>query len=613
MCRKNYNYGTRKFADDVCVSNNMRESRMSNNDIIIGSTRAGKTGGYVKELLMNPNGSLVLSDTKGRLAKMFTPYLESLGYKVVVVDLVNPESSIGYNPLKYIGRHEDGSINEKNLKKLVSLISPTFDATEPIWDSSARRFVGLLIGYVLEALPENEHNMYSVVKMHRLCQFGKGKELLEEYTKEYPDSFTAGRYSEISRNRDAEKMWASVMDFVNNILEPFGYSEYKDFFSKADTIDLPNVGKEKTVVFINSSDNDPSFHILSNILCIQMMQVLIEEADKHDDGALDIPVRVVLDDFAAGPTIDNFDNLISIIASREISVSIILQSISQLKIKYSENAATTVINNCDHILYLAGHDRETAKFIGEFMNKQVNSILTMPLEKAVLIEAGAQGRFVEKFVPYAGCEKLEKYNKSKKLKKAVNESLSAFANDNNANNAKFAKTISKLKGKTESALVSSESSESLDDSDEITKFKKNLINFVDIVNKVSPKISLDDRLEMLEEKKLEEEAARNKFYEELEQENEYKIFMQSYEDEQELYDNYEYDDEYDNDEDYDDDDDDGYEDDDNHCENDDHCEIVSEEANKAKEELCQDLIEKACSDKLDKSDKSDKANKNTIK
>lgn len=110
-------------------------------------------------------------------------------------------------------------------------------------------------------------------------------------------------------------------------------------------------------------------------------------------------MRLLLDDFAAGLYIPEFDKIISVIRSREISVSIMLQSISQLESMYGHPGAMTIINNCDNCLYLGGQDVETAKYMSVKANKWVNSILEMPLDKAWLFTRGQKARLVEKYVP----------------------------------------------------------------------------------------------------------------------------------------------------------------------------------------------------------------------
>lgn len=411
----NSNYRT--LAEGVTVSNDIMETRINNNDLIIGGSGSGKTGGYIFKLLENPNGSLIVSDTKGQLHKIFSEHLKALGYKVEVLDFVHPEKSVPYNPLRYIDVdkshlqsndmrehifHKNGRICEKDIKKLAYAIVPSLLQDDLFWEKSAARFIAILIGICLAAFPEEEQNMNTVLKIYRSCRSPEAYSDFDvnEWAENHPNSFAAKKYMEMKNTEKSNKTWNSIMEFVNEALDPFGYEDFAPLFGGTDSFDITSLGKEKTVLFLNSSDNDPSFHILCDIFHTQALQALIREADKHENGKLDVPVRIVLDDFAASSKINNFDNMISIIRSREISVSVIIQSLSQLKSKYDENICYTILNNCDHILYLAGHDYDTASFIAQHINKTVHSVLSLPQSQAILITEGADTQIVNKLKPY---------------------------------------------------------------------------------------------------------------------------------------------------------------------------------------------------------------------
>ena len=137
---------------------------------------------------------------------------------------------------------------------------------------------------------------------------------------------------------------------------------------------------------------------LTNLFYTQALHELCNSADRDNkDHRLKVPVRLILDDFAANVFIPEFDKIISVIRSREISVSIILQSLSQLESMYGDARAKTILNNCDHCLYLGGQDVDTARYVSIKANKSINSILNLPLEAAWLFERGTQPQQVEKY------------------------------------------------------------------------------------------------------------------------------------------------------------------------------------------------------------------------
>ena len=393
-------FGKRVFAPGVVVSNDTRTTGLNNNDLIIGGTGSGKTGGYIYNLLSHPYGSMVVSDTKGRLHRLFADSLIKKGYKVVVLDFVNPRKSIGYNPLSYIRKNQFGEPNEADILKLASCLMPVLDKSEPFWEKSAVRYIAMLIGYVLEEYDETRHTMSAVVELHHMMQDKEHWEVFSQWADNNAYAFAARKFHQEVQCMNVEKMWGSIMEFANQALDIFDNREFSFIWDNENTLDIARSGFEKTVIFLNSSDNDTSTHMLCNIFNTQAMQALIAAADSTADGCLPIPCRLILDDFAAACKIENFDNLISIIRSREISVSVIIQSLSQLNSMYSPDSAKTILNNCAHVLYLSGRDMDTMNYIANFLNITVHSVLTLPRDKAVFIEEGAKARVVQKLTPY---------------------------------------------------------------------------------------------------------------------------------------------------------------------------------------------------------------------
>ena len=264
----------------------------------------------------------------------------------------------------------------------------------------AKRYVSMIISYVLEALPDEERNMLSVVSIHHLMQDENATGFLDEWSELNPNSFAARKYIDMRDSRRAEKLWSSMMEFANEAMEPFDNEELSSIFASDDSLDFTMIGRENTVVFLNSSDHDRSMDMICNVFNMQIIQTLIDEADHREDGRLEVPCRIILDDFAASSPIEDFDNLISIIRSREISVSVIIQSISQLNSKYNSEVARTITNNCAHTLYLSGVDPATASFVGYHMNKTPHSILRLARDKAILISEGEGAKEVDKLKPY---------------------------------------------------------------------------------------------------------------------------------------------------------------------------------------------------------------------
>lgn len=151
-------------------------------------------------------------------------------------------------------------------------------------------------------------------------------------------------------------------------LAPFDIKELRDL-TDYDEMDLESIGEKKTALFIIISDTDATFNFIVSIMYSQLFNLLCELADDKYKGRLPVHVRFLADEFANIGQIPNFNKLIATIRSREISASIILQSQSQLKSIYKDNA-DTISGNCDTTLFLGGKEPTTLKEMSEMLGKE---------------------------------------------------------------------------------------------------------------------------------------------------------------------------------------------------------------------------------------------------
>jgi type IV secretion system protein VirD4 len=135
-----------------------------------------------------------------------------------------------------------------------------------------------------------------------------------------------------------------------------------------DELDLASLGEKKVALFALIPDNDTSFNFLVSILYTQLFQHLFALADSKYDGSLPVHVHFVLDEFANVALPDDFEKILSVMRSRNISVSIILQNIAQLKALF-EKQWESVMGNCDSLLYLGGNEQATHKTVSELLGK----------------------------------------------------------------------------------------------------------------------------------------------------------------------------------------------------------------------------------------------------
>lgn len=400
-----------RYADD----NDIR-SGLNNNDLIIGCSGSGKTGGYVIPNIRRCHGSLIITDTKRHLYRTTAKELRSAGYKVYLLDFIEPEQSAGYNPLDYI-REKKGpgkesiQYNTKDILSIAKILCPVKNMRDPFWESSAQTVISFLMSFTLEALVPEEHDMISMVDLYRqLCDASGGRKVIEQWCEDNPSTYAAKKYKMFCEIYDADRTWACIQQFVSVALNIFDTREIQNIFrcQKKARINLHKIGQEKTAIFLNVSDTDRYADQMINLFYVQALQTLCQDADHMPAGRLKVPVRFILDDFASNARIEDFDKIISVIRSRNISVSVILQNLTQLNSLYSDAIAATILNNCDHILYLGGQDIETANYVGTRANRTLESVLLMPPNKAYLLEKGKRGELVDKIRPYADREYFDR-------------------------------------------------------------------------------------------------------------------------------------------------------------------------------------------------------------
>jgi len=389
----------RILAQGQMMNNNTCITGLNNNDLIIGPSGAGKTRGYVKPNLLQCNESFVVTDTKGNLIRQVGPILRKNGYKIVNIDFTRPEYSYGYNPLDYIRYDEKkNKYCERDIMTVTNCIVTEENLKEPFWDQAAKMYLACMIAYVLETGPKEEHTLEYVNELITAMENGAINIYMEELKSENPDSFAARKFFSFCGIQKADKMHASICGIVAEKLDALTYDAFHRMYERGFKIDFRKMGQEKTAVFLTVSDTDRSADKLVNLFYTQALQELCDSADRdYPDNRLKVPVRLILDDFATNAFIPDFDKIISVIRSREIYVSIILQSISQLEGLYGHAKAMTIINNCDNCLYLGGQDVETAKYMGIKANKSTNTILNMSLSDAYLFTRGCIPKKVQKY------------------------------------------------------------------------------------------------------------------------------------------------------------------------------------------------------------------------
>lgn len=415
-------FGTRILAEGETVSNDTWVTNLNNNDLVVGSTGTGKTRYYVKPNLLQMCESAIVTDTKGSLRKEVGPTLAAHGYRVIDIDFTDMAHSYGYNPFDAIRVDAaTGKPNEQDMMSLAYALVPLESYKEPFWDYAARNLLASYIGFVMEELPQQERHIGSIVELlagtHVKTSLDDAKgvteSLLADMASRKPQSFAARKWRAFEATTGADKMYASILGILSEKIDPFTFDGALHMFTSPERIDFKSLGCGKTAVFVTVSDTDRSMDRTVSLFYAQALQQLCRFADDECAGsALPVPVRLYLDDFATNCRIESFDKIISVIRSRNIAVSVVLQSITQLEALYTQAEATTIANGCDHWLYLGGQDVGTAEIIGVKARKTRETILDMPVDEAWLFERGKPAKQVRRY-------NLKRHNLYDQLPEAV--------------------------------------------------------------------------------------------------------------------------------------------------------------------------------------------------
>lgn len=282
------------------------------------------------------------------------------------------EKSHCYNPFVYLKSDNDVQKLVTNLFKSTTPKGST--SNDPFWDTAASMLLLALIFYLKYEAPEEEQNFVMVMELLRA---GDVKEDDDDYVSPLDMLFNrletknpehiALKYYRAYHSGSAKTL-KSIQVTLAARLEKFNLESMAQL-TQTDELDLPSLGEKKVALFAIIPDNDTSFNFLVSVLYTQLFQQLFYLADYKYGGSLPVHVHFVMDEFANVSLPDDFDKILSVMRSREVSVSIILQNLAQLKALF-EKQWESIVGNCDEFLYLGGNEQSTHKYVSELLGKE---------------------------------------------------------------------------------------------------------------------------------------------------------------------------------------------------------------------------------------------------
>ncbi len=360
------------LTQNVSIGLDGRIHRRNLNVLVCGGSGAGKTRFYCKPNIMQCNTSFVCLDPKGELIRDVGNLLEKEGYVIKVLDLLNMDKSHCYNPFVYLETDNDV---QKLVTNLFKATTPKGSSSQdPFWDTAASMLLPSLIFYLKYEAPVEEQNFSMVIEMLRAGDVKEDDDgylspldiLFNRLEVKNPEHIALKYYRDY--HSGSAKTLKSIQITLASRLEKFNLESLAKL-TMVDELDLRTLGEKKTALFALIPDNDTSFNFLVSILYTQLFQQLFYVADHKYGGSLPIPVHFVMDEFANVSLPDDFDKILSVMRSRGVSVSIILQNLAQLKALF-EKQWESIVGNCDEFLYLGGNEQSTHKYVSELLGKE---------------------------------------------------------------------------------------------------------------------------------------------------------------------------------------------------------------------------------------------------
>ena len=356
------------LTDSVFLSMNTWQTRRNNNVMVIGGSGAGKSRFFVKPNLLQANCSYVITDPAGELLETQASFLERSGYKIKVFNLVEMKHSNCYNPFNYV--RDDLGV----LMLINCLIKNTNkdgqSGGDPFWEKSETALLQALMFYLIKYRPKEEQNFTSIMKLLRAAEVDENNpnvkspldRIFDEVQKRDPNSIALKQY--MTFKMGAGKTLKSILISCSVRLTVFNMKEIEQL-TGTDDIDLGTVGDEKQALFVVIPAADDTYNFLVSMMYSQLFETLYFHAETQcKNKKLKYHVRFMLDEFANIGQIPEFTKKLATMRKYEISCSIILQNLAQLKAMYKDDWEG-LIGNCDSFLFLGGQEYGTLEYLSK--------------------------------------------------------------------------------------------------------------------------------------------------------------------------------------------------------------------------------------------------------
>lgn len=394
------------LSENVKLSMNTRQTFRNNCILAVGGSGAGKSRYLIKPNLLQANCSYVITDPAGELLQTCGTFLEKQGYKIKVFNLVEKEKSDCYNPFEYI-RDETGIMVLVNC--LIQNTNNGKSGGDPFWEKSETALLIALIAYLKYHRPKKDQNFANVMKLLRIATVdednpkaqSKLDEIFEQIGKSNPNDIAYKNY--MTFKQGAGKTLKSILISCSVRLNSFNLPAIENL-TNSDTLALGELGDKKQALFVIIPAADSTFNYLVSMMYSQLFETLYFHAetecpfgyyiyDKHGNKDIFIQdevvanqyltehpgytkeqgrnrvfhhVRFMLDEFANIGQIPEFEKKLATMRKYELSCTIVLQNLAQLKTLYKDSNED-IIGNCDSFLFLGNKSYDTLEYVSKML------------------------------------------------------------------------------------------------------------------------------------------------------------------------------------------------------------------------------------------------------
>lgn len=395
-----YEYDRIILGKDTIYDSDCSKTHINNNILAVGTSGCGKTMSIIEpRLLETYNSSLIVTVTKRRIVNMYSTLFRERGYDVHDLNFADPsQCNVAYDPLEYVESYSDITFLAESIVMADQMKKQS--NADPYWDQAAISLLSAEISYVL--MTKDDATFADVLELHdKLTIKENGGQIetsldrnFETIAKIAPECFALSCWK--SFRALPVKTASCIFGTLNATIDKIFSPELRNMIKLKNKVDFVKLANRKTVLFVTTSAVNPTLSCFINMFYAHAFKQLFEYSEKLPEGKLPIPVSILCDDFAVGGRIINFPEFISVFREKQISVTILIQSESQLESMYGTDSAT-IINNCDTYVFMGGMDLKTGRSISERLNAPLDEVLYMPINTIVVFRRGERPVITQRY------------------------------------------------------------------------------------------------------------------------------------------------------------------------------------------------------------------------